>query len=298
VSYPGERFRGLGRLEPRLRVGARPACAVELGLGLSQRAGLPPALGAGVDPVPLVEALNCSCQRLVFFELAAIFLQLAQSLGDVPKQFRCERRQGLGECVRERGFVGLFRQLRLTQLNQRIHQGVVTPGAEMEQSLIDRAPVADGSIEHLAAAVQRVAQAFPGQDHALIAHQPDILIDARSANGILQHEEPAVHLGTRSDRGKPGAECEVMRRSVVGEAAEFDPGVADPPVIAAHQQIPRHLLAAIAVRFDARGLELCIEQEGQRQRQHLGFAGAVVAPQQQMPVAEPELLAVVVKQLH
>src|SRR5260370_29476510 len=94
VSYPGERFRGLGRLEPRLRVGARPACAVELGLGLAQRAGLPPALGAGVDPVALVEALDGSCQRLVFLELAAIFLQLAQSLGDVPKQFWCERRQG------------------------------------------------------------------------------------------------------------------------------------------------------------------------------------------------------------
>ena len=100
------------------------------------------------------------------------------------------------------------------------------------------------------------------------------------------------------DRGKPGAERQVMRRAVVGEAAELDPGIADAPVVAVHQQVPGHPLAAVAVGFDARRLELGIEQERQGQRQHLGLAGAVVAAQQQVAVAEPEFLAVVMEQFH
>jgi len=42
------------------------------------------------------------------------------------------------------------------------------------------------------------------------------------------------------------------------------------------------------------GARLYYEEEGQGQRQHLGLAGAVVAPEQEVAVAEPELLAVVV----
>ncbi len=47
----------------------------------------------------------------------------------------------------------------------------------------------------------------------------------------------------------------------------------------AKQQVPRHLLAGVAVRLNARRFELRVEQEGQGQRQHLGFAGAVIAAQ-------------------
>ena len=184
--------------------------------------------------------------------------------------------------------------MRLPQLDQRIYQGVVAPGAEMIQSLIHGAAVARGSLEQLAAALQRVAQPFPGQHHALVAGQPEILVDACAA-GIFQHEEPAVDLRTRRDRGKPGAECNVTRRAVVGEAAELDPGIADAAVVAAHQQVPGHPLAAVAVGLDARGLELGIEQERQGQRQHFGLAGAVVSTQQQVAVAEPEFLAIVME---
>ena len=66
---------------------------------------------------------------------------------------------------------------------------------------------------------------------------------------------------------------------------------------AAHEQVPAHPLAGVAVGLDARRLDLGIEEERQGQRQHLGLAGTVVAPEQKMAVAEPELLAVVVVEL-
>jgi hypothetical protein len=125
--------------------------------------------------------------------------------------------------------------------------------------------------------LKRVAQALFGQDDALVAHQPKILVEAWRAVGILQHEEPAIHLGTCRDRGEPGAERQIMRRAVVGEATELDPGIADAPVVAVHQQVPGHLLAVVAVGFEPRGLKLRIEQEGQGQRQHLGLTGTIVA---------------------
>ena len=125
----------------------------------------------------------------------------------------------------------------------------------------------------------------------------EFLADARACVSALEHEEPAFDVGPRRRGRKPGAEREVVRRSVLGLPAELDPGVTDAPIIAAEQQIPGHPLARIAVGLDARGLELSIEQEGQGEREHLGLAGAVVAAQQEMAVAKPELLAVVMEEL-
>src|SRR5690606_39245190 len=63
----------------------------------------------------------------------------------------------------------------------------------------------------------------------------------------------------------------------------------------AEQQVPLHALLPVAVRLDAVRGQLAVQQERQRQRQHLRLPGAVVAAKQQPPVMEPELLGVVVE---
>ena len=83
-------------------------------------------------------------------------------------------------------------------------------------------------------------------------------------------------------------------------APELEPGVAEPLVVgvlAAEQQVPLHPLVRVGVGLDAVGGEVAVEQERKRQREHLRLAGAVVAAQQQPPVAERELLAVVVEEI-
>lgn len=68
-------------------------------------------------------------------------------------------------------------------------------------------------------------------------------------------------------------------------------------VLTAEQEVPLHPLTGVAVRFDAARAQVGVEQEGQREREHLGLTGAVVAPQQQTPVAEVEFLHVVVEEI-
>ena len=278
---------------------AGPAGAVELGLGLAHGARLAPALHAGIGPVALVEAAHRSGHGLVGFELAAVFLQLAQGLGHVVQQLGGQRRQGLGQRIRQRAFVGLLRQLRCAQLDQGVHQRVVAPGPQLEQALIDGAAVGLAGVEDLAQARQRLAQPLLAQHLALRVGQPPVLIQALgpALRRIVEHKEPALDLRPRRAGRQAGAQCQVVRRAVVGQAAELDPGIADTAVVAAHQQVPGHALASVAVGLDARGQQPGVEQEGQGQRQDLGFAGAVVAAQQQVAVAEPELLAVVVVEL-
>jgi hypothetical protein len=88
---------------------------------------------------------------------------------------------------------------------------------------------------------------------------------------------------------------------VLVQTAELQPGVAGPLVVgvlAAEQQVPLHPLAAVAVRLDAVRRELAVQQERQRQCEHLRLTGAVVAAQQQPTVVEPEFLIVVVEDVH
>ena len=51
-------------------------------------------------------------------------------------------------------------RLRLAQLDERIHQGVVAARAEMEQSLVDRTTIGLRAVEELAATGQRLTQAL------------------------------------------------------------------------------------------------------------------------------------------
>jgi len=167
----------------------------------------------------------------------------------------------------------------------------------MEQAFVHGAAIAGGGLEQLAMAFDRLAQALAREHDLLIAGEPQVLADARPIRRFFEQEEPAFHLGAGRDGREAGAQRQVARPAVLGQAAELDPGVADAPLVAVHQQVPGHLLAAVAIGFDAGRAQLRVEQEGQGQRQHLGFSGAVVAAQQQVAVAEPEFLAVVVEQL-
>ena len=92
----------------------------------------------------------------------------------------------------------------------------------------------------------------------------------------------------------------VLRGAVAVAAAELQPRVAEPlgmRVLAAEQQVPLHPLLRVGVRLDPVRGQVAVQQERQRQREHLRLAGAVVAAQQQPAVAEPELLLVVVEEV-
>ena len=165
----------------------------------------------------------------------------------------------------------------------------------MEQTLIHRPAIGRGGVEDLArVSLERLAQPLARQDYAAGVHQPQILANAC----VLQQEEPAIYLRPRRGGRETAAEREVARLSFLAEATELDPGVAHAPLMAAEQEVPGHFLARVTVGLDTRGLELRVEQQRQRQRQHFGLAGAVVAAQEQVAVAEPEFLAVVMEEFH
>ena len=270
------------------------AGVVEVGLRAAQLGGLAAALGGGVALVASVELFDGVGQRFVFGQFAAVFLKLVEGVGHVAEQLVGQRRQGFGERLRQAVFVRLLRQLRLAQLDQGVHQRAIAGGAEVEQALVDGAPVVAGLGQHLAAERrQRFAQVFAAQHHAGRAEQPQIAADAP----VFHEEEPAIWTRPACAGGHAAAQREVVRRAVVVAATEFDPGVAGAPLVAVEQQVPGHFLVGVAVRFDARRIEVAVEQEGQAQRQHLGFAGAIVAAQQQATIVEPEFFAVVVKHL-
>jgi hypothetical protein len=59
----------------------------------------------------------------------------------------------------------------------------------------------------------------------------------------------------------------------------------------APQQVPLPPLVRVGVRLEPARREVAVEQERQRQRQHLRLAGAVVPAQQQPPIDEGEDLS-------
>ena len=293
------RFLLPGRLQVLAGFGAGAAGLVEFGLRLPQQPGLASAEGRGVLAVTALELAHGTLQRLVSLQFQAVLLQPLQRFGHVAKQVGRQWRQGLGQRVRQRPLVRLSGQLGLAQLDQRVHQRAVAVGAQAEQALVDGEPVRLRGLEHLTATVDGLAQLVACGHLPAGVHQPEVLTDA--GGGALAHrfeqEKPALDLRAAFHGLQPGAQRHVMQRAVGVAAAELDPGVAGAARVGAQQQVPRHLLARIAIGFDARGLELGVQQEGQHQRQHLGLASAVVAPQQQVAVPEPELLAVVAEQL-
>src|SRR5699024_3056065 len=70
------------------------------------------------------------------------------------------------------------------------------------------------------------------------------------------------------------------------------------PVGPAQEQIPLHPLLGVGIRFHPSWRDGAVQQEGERQGQHLRLPGAVVPAQEQATVMEPELFVVVVEQVH
>src|SRR3990167_142851 len=202
--------------------------------------------------------------------------------------------------MRQPCFVRLFRQLRLAQLDQGVHQRFIALGPYLEQAFIDRAAVAVGGLENLASTLSfnRFAQALPGKDHLLLIGEPDILANAGIGTvwPTFKDEKPTVYLRFAHRSRQAGTQGEVVRNPICGPATKFDPGVANASLIGTHQQVPGHFFAVVTIGLNARWPQLGIEQERQGERKHLGLACSVVASQEQMAIPEPEFLAVVVKE--
>src|ERR1700735_4705347 len=118
------------------------------------------------------------------------------------------------------------------------------------------------------------------------------------ADALRRDEEPVARDAPASD-GLQAAADRAERAGPVGSpTAEFEPRVPQAlrmRVPTAQKQIPFHLLLPVAVRLHPVRGELTIQQERQRESEHLGLAGSVVAAQQEPAVVEPELLGVVVE---
>jgi hypothetical protein len=254
-------------VERGLRAVARLARTVERRLRLTQLARLSSRDHAGVHPVAALELRHRLQQPAGLVELPAIFLELVERLRHVAEQLVGQRRQGLGKRIGQRGLVGLLRQLRLSQLDQGVDEGVVATRAELEQPLVHCAPVTLRRGIQLAATGEGLTQALPGQYVPLVRREPDVLADARVRRGAvaLDQEEPAVHVRPARHGGESDPEREVTQASVRLAAAELEPAVTDATRITAHQQVPGHLLARVAVGLDTRWTQLRVEQQRQRQ---------------------------------
>lgn len=193
------RFGPAGELQPVLRLVARLARVLELGLRLAQLSRLAPRQHPGVDAVALLETLDGACQARQLVELAAIFLELVEGLGHVRQQFLWQRRQRLGQRMRQARLVRLFRELRLTKLDQGVHQRVVAAWPEAKEPLVDGAAVAGGRFEHLAASDDCLAKFFTAAYQALFVREPEIQADPRPAAAyrVIEQEKPAFDLGSR-----------------------------------------------------------------------------------------------------
>ena len=106
-------------------------------------------------------------------------------------------------------------------------------------------------------------------------------------------EEPAVHPGPALRGGHPAPQREELLGPRPGAAAKLEPGIADPVLVLPHEEVPFHPLRRISVRLHPARQDLPVQQEGELERQHSRFPGAVVAAEEQVPVLVPELLVVV-----
>ena len=266
---------------------------VEIGLRLAQGARAAPRGDLRVAPIAGAKRSNRLAHGLDLRYVAAQIGEFAHGLRHILEGRSIERTQRMRQCVREKSFIGFQRQLRLAQLNQRIDQCVVAFGAEMKQPLVHGATIGLGGREYLASGANGLDQALARQGGLLGRREPQILADA-----LVGHEEPRLRGGTAGDRAQAAAQGQRQDLPRTVEAPELEPRVANAAFVAlVHQEIPIHALAAIAIRFHTRSVQVGIQEKWQRERQHLGFAGAVVAPEHQMAVAKPELLGVVVVEL-
>jgi len=226
-------------------------------------------------------------------QVQALLLQVVEGRGDVAEHRLIDRgerlRERRGQAVRVRP----LRELRLAELDQEVDERVVPRRAEVEQVLIHSSPVRRRVDEHLTVSADRLGQAVSGERRPARADQPEVL-----AHPLRGDEEPVRGDAATGDRFDPAAQGEVPRLAVLAHPAQLQPRVPEPLVVAvSHQEVPLHPLAAVPVGLDPVRRQVSIQQERQHERQHLGLAGAVVAAQQQLPVAEVELLVVVQEEI-
>ena len=254
-------------------------------LALSRDHGVPAVMPEEV--VRGLPGLGQSSQRVAFL------VQPAKRLGDRRHQARAERRQRFGQRARQQLLVGLLGKLRLPELDQQVDQHVVAVLTEPEQGFVHRPAVVGGPVVHQPVPVDLLAQLLPGERNPARRQQAQVVADP-----LGRDEEPVACDATAGDGFQPAADSPELGGPVGGAAAELEPRVPDAfrmGMLAAQQQVPLHFLLPVAVRLHPMRCELSIQQERQRQRQHLGLAGSVVAAQQETAVVEPELLGVVVE---
>ncbi len=263
------------------------------GLGGAQLGGLAARGDAGVVAVAPEEALDMAAGLLQPAQLVALLLEVVERLGHVGQHRLVDRSQRLREGARQLVGVRALGELRRAELDQQVDQCVVTLGAEVEQVLVDRSPVRLGVVEDPAGIAQRLDEPVTHERGAHLADQAQVHTDPPRGD-----EEPAGGDPAAGDGLEAAAEGEVRGAAILGEAAELQPGVAEPLLVAtAEQEVPLHPLARVGVGLDPMGGQLAVQQERQHEREHLGLAGAVVAAQQQVAVAEAELLVVVEEQV-
>lgn len=228
-------------------------------------------------------------------QLLLLLVQGAERLGDIRHHGLVHRRQRLGERLGKRLLAGPLGQLRLAQLDQQVHQGRIALLAEPEQRLVHRPAVGARRVVHQSPAVRRIGQPVAADRGAGGVQQPQF-----PAHPLVGHEVPMPGDTATGHGFQATAEGGVAGRTVLVQTAELDPGVPEPfgmRVLATEQQVPLHALLRIGVGLHPVRCQVAVQQEGQGQGEHLGFARAVVAPHQQAAVAEVELLDVVIEEV-
>ncbi|MEX2138026.1 MAG: hypothetical protein WD894_02105 [Pirellulales bacterium] len=76
-------------------------------------------------------------------------------------------------------------------------------------------------------------------------------------------------------------------------AAELNPCIAQPFVVASHQQIPLHAFGRICIGFHPACCKLTIKEKGQLESHYAAFTRAVVAAKNQVAIFVPKLFVVV-----
>ncbi len=297
-SLLGLQTRSLGPdpFELRLDLALLTAHPLVLAVRLSHRPRAPPRRDGRVGAVVPQERVGRAEGRAHALDAEPLLLEAAERLRDVGHDGLVDRRQRLRERGRQRLLVGALGQLGLAELDQEVDERAVPFLPEAEQRLVDGAPVRLPGLVHVArpSRLDRVPQPVLAQDRPRLVHQPKL------SDPLRRREVPGLDDAPPGRGLEPDAERAEVLGPVGVDPSELDPRVARPlgvRVCAAEQQVPLHALLRVRIRLHASRVRGSVEQERQRQREHLRLAGAVVPAHQQAPVVEPELFVVVVEEV-
>ncbi len=218
--------------------------------------GSPPRRHPGVAPVPLEEVLDALARRAKRVEGRTIGLEAPERLGHVGDDGGRDRRQGLAEGGRQPSLVELTGELRLAQLDEEIDERAVAVLTELEERPVDGPPVRRGRREDLAAIADRLGQALSRQGRAGRALKEERLADSPAGD-----EQPFAHEPAALDGTESRAQRQVVTGAVLVATTQLEPGVAEPVLVLAEQQVPLDAFRGIAVGLEAMRRGLAVEQE-------------------------------------